>query len=499
MDHLMHPHRGREGKEKRRSLGHAKLGDRPFSGRESNGLPAHLDIIIESPPLVFYGGPAQSTGALLSGRLRLIVADLPGEVILRAFRMRLMSTATSKKPVSKDCPNCTARVEELSKWEFLTEPIHLRRGGHDFPFSYLLPGNLPATTHGSLGTVEYHLSARAVTAAGEELHLKMPLDIQRAIMPGNSRSSIRIFPPTNLTGRVVLPSVVHPAGSFPVQMTLSGIVDKSGETHTRWRLRKLMWRVEEHQKIISSACAKHAYKTGGEGKGMLHQETRIIGHSEEKSGWKTDFDTAGGEITAEFDASIRPNSNAVCDLAALRGGALEIKHNLVLELIVAEEFCPNRSKKPAVPTGAARVLRMLFHLNMTERSDQGISWDEEMPPVYGEVPASPPGYDLGDGDGSMMEEYRGSALELPEYEELERLDMFDRLDRDDRQSTARRPSSIRDSLYEISHYETRGRPRLTADDLIAEPRLPRRRPIRNTSSDEEDSLMPDIGRALFER
>ena len=44
------------------------------------------------------------------------------------------------------------------------------------------------------------------------------------------------------------------------------------------------------------------------------------------------------------------------------------------------------------PTGAARVLRMQFNLNVTERCGLGISWDEEMPPVYEDVPASPPGY-----------------------------------------------------------------------------------------------------------
>jgi len=128
---------------------------------------------------------------------------------------------------------------------------------------------------------------------------------------------------------------------------------------------------------------------------------------------------------------------------------------------------------------------MLFQLHLTERSDQGISWDEEMPPVYGDVPASPPGYSLGDAAGGTIEDYRGSPLELPEYEELERLDMFESLDREGRQSTFRR-LSLPESFPEASLYESRGRPRLTADDLIAEPHLTGRPSLQDSDSDEED-------------
>ncbi|KAJ9481788.1 hypothetical protein VN97_g11672 [Penicillium thymicola] len=88
---------------------------------------------------------------------------------------------------------------------------------------------------------------------------------------------------------------------------------------------------------MSFACQKHANKTGSEVKGILHQETRIIGHNEEKSGWKTDFDTAGGEISMQFEASTSPITQLVCDVE-VRGG-LEVRHSLVIELIVVQGFC----------------------------------------------------------------------------------------------------------------------------------------------------------------
>ncbi|KAL4891303.1 hypothetical protein BDV59DRAFT_72822 [Aspergillus ambiguus] len=442
VEHFIH----RDHKDKRRTRGRSSHSKERSASEHRAAPAASLDVIVESPPLMCYGTPANSSGALFSGRLKITVAESASAITLDKFDMRLMTKITTKKPVSRECPNCSSRTEELTHWNFLTEPLQLRSGPHEFPFSYLFPGNVPATCNGSLGQIEYFLAARAHNVTGDEYSFQMPVRIRRAILPGNDKSSIRIFPPTNLTGRIVLPSVVHPIGTFPVQMTLSGVVDKGEETQTRWRLRKMMWRIEEHQKIVSQACTKHVHKIGGEGKGVLHQETRIIGHNEEKEGWKTDFDTAGGEIAMQFEASINPLSNPVCDLEA--AGGLEVKHNLVIELIVAEEFCPNRNTRLITPTGAARVLRMQFHLHVTERSGLGISWDEEMPPVYEDVPASPPGYTMLNG-ASAMEDYRGSPLALPEYEELERMESL-RLDSD-------------------SAHSQRGRSRFTNDDLTAEP------------------------------
>ena len=50
-------------------------------------------------------------------------------------------------------------------------------------------------------------------------------------------------------------------------------------------------------------------------------------------------------------------------------------------------------------------------LILTERSGMGISWDEEMPPMYEDVPASPPGYAL-----AYMEDFIGEPIR---YESLD--------------------------------------------------------------------------------
>jgi arrestin-related trafficking adapter 1 len=385
--------------------------------------PGKFEMVIESPPLCFYGTTGNSTGALLSGRLKLDVTDPAGEVQLTKLVMTLNAAITTKKPVAKDCPECAKRVNDLHTWNFLSEPktCYVNKN-NQFPFSFLLPGHLPATTISSLGSVTYYLEARATTSHSETIQLSYPLKIERAVPPGLDKAAVRIFPPTNLTARIIMPPVIHPIGTFPLQMILSGVVEKRTDTQTRWRLRKVMWRIDEQTKMISPPCSKHGHKVGGDGKALQHQDERTVGCDEMKGGWKSDFDTQGGEITLEFDARLSQSKHPICDMDSPAG--LEVKHNLVIELIIAEEFCPNRNTSLITPTGSARVLRMQFGINVTERAGMGISWDEEMPPVYEDVPASPPGYGKGDKNdaafgAAIIEDYHGPELE---YVDLERLD-----------------------------------------------------------------------------
>ena len=183
---------------------------------------------------------------------------------------------------------------------------------------------------------------------------------------------------------------------------MSGITTKKEDTQIRWRLRKLTWRIEEQEKFISPACAKHMGKVGGEGRGIQHEHTRDIGSDDLKSGWKTDF--ADGQLEGEFTASIDSGLKPQCDVDSPSG--LKINHVMVLELVIAEEWAPNKKPNQATPTGAARVLRTQFNINVTERSGMGIAWEDEQPPLYEDVPASPPGYrnEIDNYDGSELNE-----------------------------------------------------------------------------------------------
>ncbi|RMZ84859.1 hypothetical protein DV737_g968, partial [Chaetothyriales sp. CBS 132003] len=392
--------------------------------------PVHFEIIWESPPLVMLLNAQNSSGALMSERIKLHVDDPSGVVTLTNWTAMLRVVRRTKRPIGKDCLACGAVYEELKKAEIITKPTSYDvNKDNQVPFSFHFEGHLPATTDCPLGSISYELVVEATTSTGESVTHIEPITLRRALPEGSPKYSIRIFPPTNLTSRVQLPPVIHPIGKFPVELTLSGVIDNRESSHTRWRMRKLSWRIEEYSKIVSTPCPNHVHKVA-EGKAILYNETRTLGNEDLKSGWKSDFDTAGGEIYCEFEASVatKPSHKAVCDVDSPTGMA--VWHNMVIELIVAEEICPTKHSQLVTPTGAARVLRMQFGLVVTERAGMGISWDEEQPPMYEDVPASPPGYGSADrndgawGRAEMVEyQYEGDPLEQTHLAQIGSIDL----------------------------------------------------------------------------
>ncbi|KAI9795703.1 MAG: hypothetical protein M1833_006872 [Piccolia ochrophora] len=378
--------------------------DRTSAKVAQKGAPAPppavtFDMVIESPPVVFYGPASTSTGALLSGQLKVNVNEV--ELRVDDFHMDFQAFVQTKKPVQSHCPDCAVKDNTLCSWNFLTEPVTLKKGTHAYPFSYLLPGHLPSTSHGALANVDYKLSAKATTHSAETFRFERAIDVKRAIMSGEEKSSLRVFPPTSLTANIVLQPVIHPIGEFPVQFRMEGLVKRGPETQTRWRMRKMNWRIDEKSKMISPPCTKHSHKVGGEKKGVLHEDVRTIGAEDLKGGWKTDF-SGTGQVEIAFQAAINSETRPVCDVDSATG--MVVSHTLIIEMVVAEEYCYNKTPKLVTPTGAARILRTSFNVTVTERSGLGISWDEEQPPVYDDVPASPPTY-------TQMEDFDTSSLD----------------------------------------------------------------------------------------
>ena len=402
--------------DKRKSSASRTSGERTpqaLSPKVGPVKPAHLTISIESPPLVSYGNIQGSSGALLSGQLALNVTE--PELKVESFSMELLARVTVKRPVVKDCAGCTTQTISLKTWTFISEPTTFEKGPRSCPFSYLLPGHLPATTASTLGSLSYVLSATAVTGL-DTLTLTHPIVLKRALMPApQDRTSVRVFPPTHLRAEVAHPPLIHPIGEFLVHLRLGGLAhDDAGDGHLsrRWRMRKLSWRVEECAELVSPACAKHAAKLGGQGKGVLHQDVRPLGTRDVREGWKTDYsvhmsDDAGGRGATEIEFPCSLNLKnltppPVCDVEDPSG--LQVTHRLCVELVVAEEVAAKNVRNPQWNgSGTARVLRMQFAVGLTERAGLGVSWDEEMPPMYEDVPGSPPGY-------ARMEEYVGEVI-----------------------------------------------------------------------------------------
>ena len=452
--------------------------------------PAKLDIVVESPPLVSYNSPANSTGALFSALLKIDVSAQ--EVTIESLEMHLVQTVTLKRPVQSNCPECTIQSDELKSWAFVKEQRKMPRGEYRFPFSYLFPGHLPATSIAHLAKLTYTLSAVAKTSTGERITFIRPINLARSILPGPEKHSLRVFPPTNLTASVTMVPVMHPIGDLPVHLRLSGITTRQQDGYVRWRARRITWRIEEQEKTLSPACSKHQARLVADSRGFKHEHNRILGDEEihyYKTPWKTDFDT--GEVELEFKAVLKPNVKPVCDVEGPDG--FSVSHALIIEMVMAEEYFSAKKARHATPTGAARILRMSFKVHMTERGGMGISWDEETPPVYENVPASPPKYpviedfDLAEIEGQIDDFQLGESLTgAPRPGSSSAVASASDAVQPPGGRHSPRLAALIQSTSHASGPETGGRITFTADDLLSEPAMRRRQ-----SEDETDATLDE--------
>lgn len=367
--------------------------------------PCRLQVRIESPPLVMYGSRSESTGALLSGMFDLeVLQDDPFS--MKSVELAVYQRFKAKKTpqhhhLHLSCKDCTEKVTELAKWEVLAHPASLPKRLHAYPFSHLLPGSLPATVDTSTFSIEYFIKAVATPECPSEqpFVISYPLKVSRSIIRAQDRTSVRVFPPTDLVATLILPNAIHQNSSFPIELLLEGVAESSGNKYSKWKMRKINWRIDEVLKLRIAQCTKHAPPLGEDGlpvqdkgKYAVIEHTKTLSSGELKSGWKTDFSGNGKIQLVDYQISTYPLSQGCCNMDDPTLG-LTVNHILVMELVIAEEAVAQKSSRQAIPTGAARVLRMQFNLVVTERSGLGIAWDDEVPPVYADVPLSPPDYD----------------------------------------------------------------------------------------------------------
>lgn len=360
--------------------------------------PAKLHIKVESPPLIFYGRPQSSTGAILSGQLELDV--LAADANLQSIELVLQCMVTMKRPIVKKCEACKTRTTQIYKWTFLCKPSKYRNGMYKYPFTHLLHGDLPATTQGSLGTIKYELFACVRSIANDSIKFQQPLTIRRAHEGDALRNFLRTFPPTNIIAAIAFPAAIYANQDFPMQVRISGIVSQLAEhIQQRFCVQKISWRIEEHTSAIAPACPKHAHKFGPSNEALSAHGTndrgrlrracpREIGHGHLRRGWKTDY--ASSKIDAKIIICLNSSLNPVCDIKTLSG--LEVWHRLALVIVIAEEKVVGRNPELVSPTGKVRVLCTSFRVMVTERSGIGTSWDNEQPPVYENIGGGPPEY-----------------------------------------------------------------------------------------------------------
>lgn len=402
----------------------------PF-GRSSKEAPSSaansavaISWSIESPPIVFHGSAEDSTGALVSGQMFLDVKE--DSVDMDSFGATLNIHVVQKRPFQNHCSDCQNQYTELEAWLFLTQPTTLRRGRHTFPFSVLLGGHLPATLDSPVLSIAYEFRAEAYVSRSPSSSASScaPLKFERTLTVKRSQPelelphhSVRVFPPTNIKASAHYMAVIHPTGANKVTLRMDGLssLNTVGKTIDMWKLKKVSWRLEETIKTVAPACEKHTPGGTADGtpkKGLPRQEVRMLGEKAHHEGWKADYSAADGTVDFEFDYFINQRKSHgrdlkyACDTKSRDG--TEITHSLLVELVVSKEYAPEGKPHLSAPTGTGRILRMHYGVVITDYPGLGVSWDNEAPPVYQDVPPSPPGYPVEGG--------------LIEYEDLEPLD-----------------------------------------------------------------------------
>jgi hypothetical protein len=379
---------------------------------------------IESPPIVFHGTPEESTGALVSGQMFLEVKD--DVVEMDSFSASLGVHVVQKRPFQNHCAECQNQHSEIESWSLIGQRTTLRRGKHAFPFSVLLGGHLPATMDTHVLSIAYEFKAEAYVARSPSASASScaPLKFERPLVVKRSQPelelphhSVRVFPPTNIKASAHYMAVIHPTGSNKVSIRMDGLASHNvkGKTIDMWKLKKVTWRLEETIKTIAPVCEKHAPAGTAEmaaKKGVARQETRILGEKQLHDGWKSNYSTLDGTVDFEFDYLINLRKahgreiKYACDTRARDG--TQVTHSLLVELVVSKEYSPEGKPHLSAPTGTGRILRMHYGVVMTDFPGMGVSWDNEAPPVYQDVPPSPPGYPV--------------EFNLTEYDDLEPLD-----------------------------------------------------------------------------
>lgn len=362
----------------------------------------NFKIRLETPPAIMYGSPQESVGALISGICDVDLTncgDVDGAVDLQEANMSIVQVIRTKVPpsIAKKLPHGSQQRNVLAIWDILKHPHILASKTFAYPFSHLLPGTLPPTCRTPLFSIEYFIVAAATTQRLKKSEYRIPLKIGRSVMGITEKTSVRIFPPTTLSLSMILPTALFPNSNVNAEMRIEGLITDTTPGMTlkfkRWQLKRINWRVDEIVKVRWGEAGDDEY-----------EYKHTLGFGFHKTGWKTDYSLQNGVIeffTPDFCPGVLNKANK--DLQDPVAG-LSVSHQLICELLIAEEVLSNPTSKQGVLSGSARVLRMQFGFPVVDRPGLGISWEDEVPPVYADVPLSPPQYN--------------EVADLPSFEEI---------------------------------------------------------------------------------
>lgn len=335
-----------------------------------------IDINLESSRLEFHGPPDSSRGALLSGKVRLIVSDPETEIM--SIQMDLTEILKPKRSISKKCPECRFKITTVHYWHILPGPESIRLeidGVHEFAFSAHLEGHLPATSLGSLGSIEYELRVLVSTPTNAlQLH-STPLRIGRALKPMGDQIRSQHHIPLDVSSKLTLPSQICSFSPFDVQLEFFELSQEQDRSEMRWYICGLKWQIEEHSSSIFHACPAHQDKLGLGERDNKDTRMHMIGYG----GIYHDFNTYGRQTKVKFPAIV-DSLDCASDVESPTG--FEVYHRFVLTAYLSEHHFSTTKPGQTHPMEHVKTLRMESKVVLTERAAHDIDWDQEQPPLH---------------------------------------------------------------------------------------------------------------------
>ncbi|PNS19734.1 hypothetical protein CAC42_7701 [Sphaceloma murrayae] len=370
----------------------SKLGrlSRPFQhlSRKQRSSPVSLEWRISNERDVV-------VGSYLTGVVSVhIVGDYgPVDHLAGGLSMRIKN----KKPVQANCRACKHQSMEIETWNIPIRGGTLTHGTHDFPFSVLLPANLPASLDTSTLSVGFELTAELHSPSTTSLPMaqtKRPVLVKQIpCLVGAPRISAQTFASEGIDAVAVIDPVLRPTAANKATISLAGLRCRTRDANTAaiWRIRKAAWKLQETITTSATACERHTLSDIDDRKTVLTKSKDISSHSIEGPWIMSEADSTA-EVEFEF---------GIANRGGLMGGApkwnddshtaegTELSHTLVVELILVKETVGDELVDREIGTGSVRILRLPYKIIMTSTSEDCAN---QILPSYEAVDGSLPCY-----------------------------------------------------------------------------------------------------------
>ncbi|KAF4553161.1 Hypothetical protein D9617_8g051750 [Elsinoe fawcettii] len=322
----------------------------------------------------------------------LVILDMTNKndtIVIKELKVELTRTIRSTKPAKKQCQACTANPSTISTWNFIASPQTFPSGTHKSSATLALPTGSPPTLNSKQTSIDYHVVATAVLDDGTVVSSSEPIVYMPPAL--NSLSALtRKVEYADFDINVTLPYSIPLDHILNASVSLNTSSRDDQTRRRRWSIRKLDWRIEEHETTTSTTCDQHkgSFKSG------VTNTTRTIASGEANLSRRPDTDIAHNP-TDSFLCSIPSKSRASPDAHVAE--RFRITHTVELELFVAEVPSGPDGMSKSGPSGVVRILKPKFDIVLLPSTygslDDGVA--EQVPPRYEQDATSPPAYDDG--------------------------------------------------------------------------------------------------------